>query len=636
MKRNKVYGDEARQRTRRWLRTGLLIAGMSCLFQSGTCADELRPNVQPNVIVFVADDQGWGDLSCNGNLDLSTPNIDGLAKAGASLENFYVCPVCSPTRAEFLTGRYHPRGGVFSTSAGGERLDLDESTLAESFQAAGYRTAAFGKWHNGMQPPYHPNARGFDEFYGFCSGHWGHYFSPTLERNGTLVKGNGFVIDDFTNQAIKFIEKSHELNKPFFVYLPYNTPHSPMQVPRRFWEKFADKEISQPGTGEMPGSNPKKKNRKKHDIDHTRAALAMCENIDDNVGRVLKKLDQSSLNDNTIVVYFSDNGPNGWRFNGGMKGRKGSTDEGGIRSPFHIRWPGKIKPQTEIETVAGAIDLRSTLLGLCQVQDVPAKPLDGINLAAELLGGEIQPSDRLLFSHWNNRVSVRNQQFRLDNDGKLFDMVNDRNQTTPVTESHPAVTEKLKAAVAQWRTDVLQQIDRTPKPFTICHPDFDLTQLPARDATGTGEIKRSNRYPNDSFLMNWLNVEDEISWPVDVLSDGRYEVDLYYSCSTANIGTVMELSLELDSKLGEPQITPESVAKKIEVAHDPPLVGAGEDRAVRAESYVKEFRPIRMGVIEVKQGVGKLVLRAKEIPGKQSIDFQRLMFKRVAHKEAKD
>ncbi len=341
---------------------------------------------RPNVVVFLSDDQGWGDLSCNGNLDLSTPNIDGLAKAGASFENFYVCPVCSPTRAEFLTGRYHPRGGVFSTSAGGERLDLDESTLAESFQSGGYATAAFGKWHNGMQPPYHPNARGFDEYYGFCSGHWGHYFSPLLERNGAIVRGKGFVVDDFTNQAIKFIETSHQQNKPFFVYVPYNTPHSPMQVPDQYWAKFADKEISQPGSGGRPGANPKKKNMKKHDVDHTRAALAMCENIDDNVGRVLQRLDELNIADDTIVAYFCDNGPNGWRCNGGMKGRKGSTDEGGIRSPFFIRWPKKIKAGTDIETVAGAIDLRSTLLGLCQIGDALDRPLDGISHAAELTG----------------------------------------------------------------------------------------------------------------------------------------------------------------------------------------------------------------------------------------------------------
>ncbi|MGI9240367.1 MAG: sulfatase-like hydrolase/transferase, partial [Verrucomicrobiales bacterium] len=198
---------------------------------------------RPNVVVILTDDQGWGDLSASGNSNLSTPNIDQLAAEGASFDRFFVCPVCSPTRAEFLTGRYHPRGGVYSTSAGGERLDLDEKTVADAFRAAGYATGAWGKWHNGMQYPYHPNGRGFDEFYGFCSGHWGDYYSPMLEHNGAIVRGNGFVIDDFTERAIKFIEEQHRDGRPFFAYLPYNTPHSPMQVPDRWWQKFEDADL---------------------------------------------------------------------------------------------------------------------------------------------------------------------------------------------------------------------------------------------------------------------------------------------------------------------------------------------------------------------------------------------------------
>ena len=288
------------------------------------------PAQQPNVIVILSDDQGWGDLSVHGNFNLATPNIDSLARDGASFDRFFVCPVCSPTRAEFLTGRYHPRSGVYSTSAGGERMDLDEVTIADTFRAAGYATAAFGKWHNGMQYPYHPNGRGFQEFYGFCSGHWGNYFSPPLERNGELVRGEGFMVDDFTNHALQFIEAHRE--KPFFVYLPYNTPHSPMQVPERWWDEFANKELA------LRHRDPEREV-----VPHTRAALAMCENIDWNVGRILKRLEELALADNTIVLYFCDNGPNGSRWNGGMRGRKGSTDEGGVRSPMLIRWPRKIK-----------------------------------------------------------------------------------------------------------------------------------------------------------------------------------------------------------------------------------------------------------------------------------------------------
>ncbi len=196
---------------------------------------------RPNIVVILADDEGWGDLSIHGNTNLSTPNVDSIGRDGALFERFFVCPVCSPTRAEFLTGRYHPHGNVSSTSTGGERLDLDERTIGDYFTAAGYTVGAFGKWHNGTQYPYHPNGRGFGEYYGFCSGHWGDYFSPPLEHNGQLVRGDGFITDDLTNHALAFIEANRE--RPFLCYLPLNTPHSPMQVPDRFWDKFRDADV---------------------------------------------------------------------------------------------------------------------------------------------------------------------------------------------------------------------------------------------------------------------------------------------------------------------------------------------------------------------------------------------------------
>ena len=172
---------------------------------------------------------GAGDLSIHGNRNLSTPHLDSIGSEGVIMDRFFVCPVCSPTRAEFLTGRYHPRGGVYSTSAGGERLNLGTTTIAEAFLEAGYKTGMFGKWHNGTQPPYHPRSRGFETFYGFTSGHWGHYFSPLLESNDQIVPGSGYINDDVTEHAMTFIKDHQE--RPFFCYLAFNTPHSPMQVP---------------------------------------------------------------------------------------------------------------------------------------------------------------------------------------------------------------------------------------------------------------------------------------------------------------------------------------------------------------------------------------------------------------------
>jgi len=359
------------------------LAFFCILLATGVCSEAATATAsvrRPNIVVILADDQGWGDLSVNGNSNLSTPNIDSLARTGAIFDRFYVCPVCSPTRAEFFTGRYHPRGGVRGVSTGGERLDLDERTIGDTFKAAGYATGAFGKWHNGTQWPYHPNARGFDEYYGFTSGHWGSYFDPPMDHNGKPAKGKGYITDDLTDHAIQFIEKSKD--RPFFCYVPYNTPHSPMQVPDRFYQKFAKADLKK-----------RSHDASQEDLDFTRAALAMCENIDWNVGRILQRLDELKLADHTIVIYFSDNGPNSWRWNGGMKGRKGSTDEGGVRSPFLIRWPGRIPAGTRVPQIAGAIDLLPTLADLAGISMASQKPLDGISLTPLLLGKPIPGKD---------------------------------------------------------------------------------------------------------------------------------------------------------------------------------------------------------------------------------------------------
>lgn len=562
---------------------------------------------QPNIVVFLSDDQGWGDLSVHGNTNLSTPNIDSLARDGAMFDRFYVCPVCSPTRAEFLTGRYHQRGGVYSTSAGGERLDLDETTIGDVFKAAGYATGAFGKWHNGMQYPYHPNGRGFDEYYGFCSGHWGTYFSPMLDHNGTMVKGEGFCIDDFTNKAIAFIEANRD--KPFLCYLPYNTPHSPMQVPDEFWARFKDKELA------LHNRDP----QKEEDL-HVRAALAMCENIDWNVGRLLKKLDELQLAEDTIVLYFSDNGPNGFRWNGGMKGRKGSTDEGGVRSPMLIRWPGKISPGKKIGVLGGAIDLLPTLADMAGVpwSPKPETPLDGTSLKTALLG-KPDPSivERRMFSSWNSKASVRTPRYRLDTAGALFDMMEDPRQDVDVSKDHPQETETLKKALNAYRQEMKEELGTDTRPFVIAHPDAVFTQIPARDGIAHGGVKRSNKFPNDSFFTNWTSTDDKITWTAEVAATGDYEVEIFYTCPEADIGSELELSFNDDH-----------LQARLTEAHGSPLIGAENDRSPRAESYVQDWHRATLGTLHLTKGKGELTLKATQIPGSTVMDFRLLLLKR--------
>jgi len=561
---------------------------------------------KPNVIIILTDDQGWGDLSINGNTNIATPNIDSLARSGAMLTHFYVSPVCSPTRAEMLTGRYHVRGGVYATSAGGERLDLDEMTIAEVFKDAGYATAAYGKWHNGMQAPYHPNTRGFDDFYGFCSGHWGNYFSPMLEHNGEIVQGEGYIIDDLANRGIRFIEANKD--KPFLLYLPFNTPHSPMQVPDKWWSKFADAELDK-----------LHRHPEKEDKQHTKAALAMCENIDWNVGRITKKLNDLGLSENTIVIYFSDNGPNGWRWNGGMKGKKGSTDEGGVRSPMFIKWPGRIPAGRSVDDIAAAIDLFPTLVDMAGIRHVAGKPMDGLSLKPLLMGNGSNWQDRYIFSHWNGRISVRSQQFRLGHENQLFDMINGPGQNRDISGQRPTIKQQLMRAKLQWEEEVLSKLpDEDSRPFIIGHPGMNNTQIPARDGKAHGNIERSNKYPNCSFFTNWTSLDDRITWEAEVVEGGEFEVEIYYTCPEASVGSVFELSF------GESRLE-----GKINEGHDPPLVGMEDDRVPRIESYVKDFKPMKLGTIGLEKGKGELTLRATEIPGAEVMDFRLMMLKRV-------
>jgi arylsulfatase A-like enzyme len=592
-------------RHRHWLRfittlpRPLLVAFSFLAFFQGLGAAQRKP---PNVVLILADDQGWGDLSCHGNTNLKTPHIDSLGKQGASFSRFFVQPVCSPTRAELLTGRYHPRGGVRDVSRGGERLNLDEKTIADVFRAAGYATGLFGKWHHGSQYPYHPNGRGFEEYYGFTSGHWGDYFAPPLDHNGRTVTGKGYLADDLTDHAMNFIASQRE--RPFFCFLAFNTPHSPMQVPDAYWDRFKSAELKLRAVAGQ-----------KEDIPHTRAALAMCENLDHNVGRLLAALERNGLAEQTIIIYLTDNGPNGWRWNGGMKGRKGSTDEGGVRSPLLMRWAGHIEPNTVIEPIAGAIDLLPTLTELTGVQRLGAKPLDGISLAPLLLGKEKQAPDRILFQSWGGKVSARTQRYRLDADGQLYDMVADPGQQHAVTAEHPDTVRQLRAAVAQWRKEVLANIKgKDDRPLTTGYPEFPVTSLPARDGVAHGTVMRSAKAPNCSYFTNWTRPEDCLTWDVEVATAGQYRVEVLFACAKENLGATITF------RLGAAQL-----AHKVTEPHEPPARGDENDRVPRVgESLVKDFRPLALGTVELARGRGELSLQATEIPGKQAIEVRGL------------
>ncbi|MDR1202587.1 MAG: arylsulfatase [Tannerellaceae bacterium] len=559
-------------------------------------------NEQPNIIVIMADDQGWGDLSFNNNQSVCTPNIDRIAKEGVHFTNFYVCPVSSPSRAEFLTGRYAARGGVSDVSRGGERLNLNEITIADYLKQAGYATAAFGKWHNGTQYPYHPNARGFDTFFGFCSGHWGNYWNPMLEYNGEIVEGKGFIIDELTNKAINYIKKNK--NNPFFVFIPFNTPHSPMQIPDKWWNKVKDRPIRQQGD--------------KEDTSFTKAALALTENIDWNVGRIMNSIQQLGIENKTIIIYLSDNGPNSNRWNGDMKGIKGSTDEGGVKSPLFIKWPDKIKNAKSIEQLSGIVDLMPTLLDLTGIKIEYKNRIDGISLKEFLI--ERHPTiERTLFSHWNQKTAVRTQDYLLNSEDKLFNTSKDRSQQIDLTDQHKEIFDKLKSLKEMYKTEILSELqNKDTRPFIIAHPDERFSKLPARDGIPYGNIQRSNKYPNSSYFINWIDTSDSISWNVKVEEPGTFEAMIYYICTHENIGSTLRLSV------GNSELT-----SQLTKVNDTPMLGAELDRVPRTESYSKGFKPYSLGTIILEKGEMSVSLKALQIPGEEVMYLQMLVFRRI-------
>ena len=299
-----------------------------------------------------------------------------------------------------------------------------------------------------------------------------------------------------------------------------------------------------------------------------------------------------------------------------MKGRKGSTDEGGVRSPLLVRWKGKIPAGREVTEIAGAIDLLPTLADLCGIKVASKAPLDGVSLKHPLMSVDYVWPDRMIFNTWKGRVSVRTQQYRLDNNGKLFDIPADPGQRHAIKDK-PDLVAKLSAAADKFRAELNPGDTADDRPFVIGHPDYRYTQIPARDGIAHGNIKRSNRFPNCSFFGNWKSIDDKITWNAEVPADGTFDVRLYYTCPADDVGSTIELSFR-DTKL----------LAKITEAHDPPLRGAEHDRSPRTESYVKDFKPLEMGTIELKKGSGELTLSAIEIPGSQVMDFRMIMLAR--------
>lgn len=503
------------------------------------------PGGRPNILLCLTDDQGYGDLAHNGNPYLSTPNIDRLARDGIRFERFYVNSFCAPTRAALLTGRYPLRCGVFGVTHNKETMRAEEVTIAEILRAAGYRTACFGKWHNGEQYPYTPNGQGFDEFFGFHNGHINDYFDAELIRGAKPEGTRGFITDVLTDEAIRFIRAKE--SRPFFLYLAYNAPHSPYQAPDAYYEKYRARGLSEAVS----------------------AFYGMCENLDENFGRVLRALEDEGLEGETIVLFLTDNGTGttGRIFNAGMRGAKTSVHEGGCRVPLIIRWPAHMEGGRVVEQIASHIDILPTLLDFCGLP-APVKPaLDGISLRPLLEGETGGWPDRILFTHnpidETNRYpgAVRTQRYRLVREFKgksggsgaknrdaaaspwqLYDMQNDPGETNDIAGEQTAEVNRLGDLYERWidevRGDGLRRL-----PIRVGHPEENPVTMNAPQAYFEGGL-RFNSGPGfaHDFLTGWSDASARVWFDVDVVRAGKYAVDIRYGCAEGDAGSRIRIA----------------------------------------------------------------------------------------------
>lgn len=421
----------------------------------------------PNVIIIITDDQGFGDLGFTGNPHVQTPVIDKFASESIRFNNFYVSPVCAPTRSSLMTGRYSLRTGIRDTYNGGATMASNEVTIAEMLKQADYTTGIFGKWHLGDNYPHTPNNQGFDESVIHLAGGMGQvgditnyfsgdssYFNPVLWHNGQKEDYKGYCSDIFTEQAIDFIEKNKQA--PFFCYLSFNAPHTPLQVPDKYYQMY--KNID-PSSGFKEGELPSM-GMSENDKEDARKVYAMVTNIDDNVGRVLQKLDELNITETTLVIFMTDNGPQQTRYVGGMRGRKGSVYRGGVRVPFYFRYPALFEGSKEIETTAAHIDILPTLSQLCNVAIPEERIIDGKSLLPLINGEKVEWADRPLFFYWTrrfpelyNNIAMQKGNYKLVghtdyNAGieefELFNITEDPGEQSNIISANKSIATELK------------------------------------------------------------------------------------------------------------------------------------------------------------------------------------------------
>lgn len=467
---------------------------------------------KPNIIVVMTDDQGYAPVGRHGNPWIHTPNMDSLYDASTRFDRFLVSPTCSPTRSALMTGRHPMRNGITHTILERERLTLDAVTLPQTLKTVGYTSGIFGKWHLGDEEPYQPHRRGFDEAFIHGAGGIGQayacscadapnnkYFDPVIRHNGSFVKTHGFCTDVFFDAALDWIQAKSQDDAPFFAYIATNAPHSPYIAPVKNAKRFTDLGFEEGEAG----------------------FYGMIENIDENMGRLIAKLDELKLNDNTVLIFMSDNGPAGnglgrpgktlgtstdgkpmLAYNAHMKGTKGSPDEGGVRVPFFVRWNGKIKPGQSIDTIAAHIDLFPTLADLAGAE-LPPHQVEGRSLLPLVADPSAAWDDRILYTHcgrWPTgaepndfefkQFAVRNQRYRFVNNNSLYDMQADPGQTKNLFDAHPDVVAKFRIAYIEWWKETRPMMVNEDAEMSPTQPFHVLYEAQLK-STGIPEWKRN-------------------------------------------------------------------------------------------------------------------------------------------------
>ncbi|MEM7656953.1 MAG: arylsulfatase [Bacteroidota bacterium] len=556
----------------------------------------------PNVLLILTDDQGYGDIGTHGNDSIRTPEMDRMAQEGIRLDNFFVSPVCAPTRASLLTGRYHFRTGTNWVTRNAEAMRGEETTLAELFQANGYATGAFGKWHNGAHGPNHPLGQGFAEFVGFCAGHWSNYFNPPLEANHQPIQPEGYINDILTDSALSFMQRSGD--QPFFCYIPFNTPHTPFIAPQELYEQYL-------GEGRSKA---------------IASTYGMVENIDQNLIRLRKYLEASGQRENTLVIFMTDNGPNFDRFNGGMKGRKGHVNDGGVRVPCLVEWPGQLTGGTIISEMTAHIDWLPTFVDLLNLTPVKTLPLDGTSISSLLTGEAEQLPDRTFYTFAPSieryRASVRTRQHRLvitgENEYELTDFQTDRAEANPLTDSLSEVAQSLYEGYLAAFEDVTQGIELFP-PLPLAHPTEPTVILHAHEGfpTGKAHYKASQWGWANDWFVDWSTPTDSLYWNVDVAEESEWEVLLRYSAKPENLGAMLHLTG------GEP-----SIQAELTEPFEPELIPSRAQLPRKVEALEVTWAEMPLGSMRLPAGRHRLVLQASNIQAGEVAWVRALILKR--------